>query len=323
MSLWDAALDRSIVLSFDATGFARHARGFDPDALAPSLEGRVALVTGANAGIGRATAAALAGRGATVYLLCRDRGRGAEAQAALRSQAGHPRVHAVELDVSDLEAVRALPGRIPEPRVDVLVHNAGVLPAARAESLQGHEVTWATHVLGPLALTAGLHDRLRSAPEGRVIFVSSGGMYAQRLRLDDREWRARAYDGVAAYAQTKRMQVELTELLAARAAGFTAHAMHPGWADTASVQASLPRFHRVTKRILRTAEQGADTVVFLAAARALDPATGGFWFDRRPAPTHLLSRTRARPGDPEALWTVALAEAGLSVDAFGPTSAAG
>lgn len=302
-----------MVFAFDASGFRRHARDFDDGDLADDLEDRVVVVTGANAGIGRATSAALARRGATVYLLCRDPGRGQEAQGSLRSEAGHDRVHALTLDVSDLDAVRRLAADFPTDRVDALVHNAGVLPDERRTTAQGHETTWATHVLGPLALTYGLRPKLRAAPEGRVIFVSSGGMYTQRLDLEDLEWEARPYDGVTAYAQTKRMQVVLAELLAERLreSGVTAHAMHPGWADTRSVRTSLPRFHKLTQRILRTPEQGADTVVFLAAAHHLDPATGGFWFDRRPAPTHMLARTRERPGDREAFWARAAEDAGL------------
>jgi dehydrogenase/reductase SDR family protein 12 len=313
VGLLDAALDRSVVFSFDATGFRWHARRFEADALLDDLRERVAVVTGANAGIGRATSAALARRGATVFLLCRDPVRGREAQDSLRNEAGHDRVHAVTLDVSDLDAVRRVTAALPTDRVDALVHNAGVLPAERRTTAQGHETTWATHVLGPLALTHGLASRLRAAPEGRVIFVSSGGMYTQRLDMQDLEWAARPYDGVVAYAQTKRMQVVLAEHLAARLRedGVTVHAMHPGWADTGSVRTALPRFHALTQRILRTPEQGADTVVFLAAARRLEPPTGGFWFDRGPAPTHMLARTRERPGDREALWARAAAEAGL------------
>lgn len=315
MGLFDKLLDGSIVFSFDASGFRRHAKRFDPAALEDDLEGRVALITGANAGIGRAASTALAERGATVYLLCRSPERGEEARDAIRAAAGQDRVHLAILDVTDLDAVRRLPSNVPEERVDVLVHNAGLLPETRQESPQGHELTWAAHVLGPLALTAGLLDRLEAA-KGRVIFVSSGGMYTQRLDLEDVEWRERDYDGVTAYAQTKRMQVELTELLAERLRplGVSVHAMHPGWADTRSVRDSLPRFHRVTQRILRTAEQGADTVVFLAAARRLDPETGAFWFDRAPAPRHLRPGTRATPADVAELWSRATREAGVDPD---------
>lgn len=303
MSLLDAALDASIVFSFDRTGFRRHARSFVPGDLDVRLDGAVCLVTGANSGIGLATTRALAARGAAVRLLCRREAAGREALEAIAAETGNRDLRLDLLDVSDLATVRRYAAALPDPRVDVLVHNAGVLPAAREVTPDGLERTFATHVAGPWALTLALEERLRRAAPGRVIFVSSGGMYTQRLSLDDVDWRRRPYDGVTAYAQTKRMQVVLAELLAERwrGQGIVVHAMHPGWADTPAVRSSLPRFWRLTRRILRTPEEGADTVVWLAAAREAAERTGELWFDRRPRPTHLLRRTREDPADRAAL----------------------
>jgi NAD(P)-dependent dehydrogenase (short-subunit alcohol dehydrogenase family) len=188
--------------------------------------------------------------------------------------------------------------------VDVLVHNAGVLPDDRIETADGNELTLATAVLGPLLLTQLLLPKLRAAGNARVIFVSSGGMYTQRLSLRDPQWRQRRFDGVEAYAQAKRMQVVLAEMLAERLAddGIAVNAMHPGWADTAAVRSSLPRFHSATKYILRSAEEGADTVLWLAASDAARDRTGLFWFDRRPRRTHFVSRSRETDSDRRALW---------------------
>jgi NAD(P)-dependent dehydrogenase (short-subunit alcohol dehydrogenase family) len=138
-----------------------------------------------------------------------------------------------------------------------------------------------------------------------VIFVSSGGMYTRRLDLSDLGWEQRPYDGVLAYAQTKRMQVVLAEQWAQALAGsgVTVHAMHPGWAETAGVRGSLPRFHALTRRVLRTPEQGADTIVWLAVRRPAPP-TGGFWFDRRARSTHYLPWTREAPADRDRLWAM-------------------
>ena len=302
MGFLDGLKDASLYLSFDRTGFERHAREFRAEDLALDLAGRVALVTGANSGIGRATAAALLERGAEVWLLCRDPGRGREAEAAL--QAAHPRGRArlAVLDVSDLGAVRAFADAAPA-RIDLLVHNAGVLPAARQLSRDGLELTLATHVAGPWTLTRRLEDRLRAAGSARVVWVASGGMYARRLSLRDLDWSARRWDGVAAYAQTKRMQVVLSGLLAERlrGTGVVSHAMHPGWADTPAVQTSLPRFWRFTRDRLRTPEQGADTVVWLCLAPLPGRTSGAFWFDRAPAPEHLLPWTREDPADRQEL----------------------
>jgi NAD(P)-dependent dehydrogenase (short-subunit alcohol dehydrogenase family) len=199
----------------------------------------------------------------------------------------------------------------------VLVHNAGVLPEQRLASPDGHELTLATHVLGPWALTQALLPRLQASTDARIVFVSSGGMYTQRLSLDDCEWLRRPYDGVTAYAQTKRMQVVLAQLLAAELPGarLTVSSMHPGWADTPAVRSSLPRFWKAMQGRLRTPAEGADTVVWLAASPAARGRSGLFWFDRRPRSTHLLPLTRESRVDREALRK-------LCREATSPTDAA-
>lgn len=299
--LW---LDASPLGSFDRTGFARHAAAFDPDDLAVDLSGRRCLITGANSGIGFATALALADLGGEVVLLCRNAERGRAALAQIRSRSGNQRVSLVTLDVSDLASIdRALPELAATP-VDVLVHNAGVLPDARSESPQGLELCFATHIAGPQRLTAGLREALRDAGGARVIWVSSGGMLTRRLDLRDTQWTRRGYDGTLAYAETKRAQVVLSELWASAFADsdVSVNSMHPGWADTPAVASSLPRFHRITEAILRTPEEGADTVVWLAASAAAAELNGAFVFDRQAVRTHWLPQTRESTADRAALW---------------------
>jgi NAD(P)-dependent dehydrogenase (short-subunit alcohol dehydrogenase family)/peroxiredoxin len=306
-------VDPFILSSFDRTGFRIHSLRFQPDDLDVDLAGRRCLVTGANSGIGFETSLALADLGADVVLLCRSRERGEAAAAQIRERTGSKRVSLEVLDVSDLASVREAGARLGEAPVDVLVHNAGVLPDRRAETRDGIELTLATHVIGPFLLTKLLRRRLEASRDGRVIWVSSGGMYTRRLALDDPNWETRSYDGVVAYAETKRAQVVLAELWAEELAGTSVvvSSMHPGWADTPAVQTSLPRFHRATRRILRTPAEGADTVVWLAACpRARE--TGRFWFDREPRSTHLLRFTRETSEDRRALWALCerLAERG-------------
>ncbi len=316
-AIFDSVLDRSIVFSFDRSGFLRHARGFHPGDLDVDLAGRVCLVTGANSGIGRAAAMALAHRGADLWLLCRDRARGREVVTSIRRSTNNRRVHLEVVDVSHLAAVRAFAARFAPARVDVLIHNAGVLPATREETAEGLELTLATNVIGPFLLTHLLQPKLAAAGGARVIFVSSGGMYLQRLSLDDLQWTRRSFDGVAAYAQTKRMEVVLTELLARRWSRerIAVHAMHPGWADTPGVRTSIPRFWRLMRSRLRTAEQGADTLVWLAVAPAASLRSGRLWFDRAPAPTDLLPFTGERRRDRTRLWRACQRLAGLAAEA--------
>ena len=318
MSLLDRMLDRSILWSFDRSGFRRHARAFAPGDLDRRLDGRVIALTGANSGLGLATATALAGMGAELWMLCRD---GAKAEAArARILEAHPgaTLHLHPLDLSDWGSVDAA-AALPAPHLDVLIHNAGVLPAERTVLPTGLERTLATNLVGPLRLTARLLPKLRAASAPRVVHVSSGGMYAQRLDLGRLNKTAGGFDGVKAYAQTKRAQVILNAQLAERWRGhIQSHAMHPGWADTPGVRTSIPRFFKVTKGILRTPAQGADTTVWLASAN-LDPASSGtFWFDRRPAPLHLGRGTRESPAEREALWAQLLDWAGLDAAALAP-----
>lgn len=300
---WNWLLDRTIALSFDRSGFRRHARRFGADDLAVDMHGRICVVTGANTGIGRAVAAGLAQRGADVWLLCRDEGRGGEAVADIRAATGNPRVWLEPIDLSQPDAIRACVARFVPRQVHVLVHNAGVLPATRRTTADGLEQTFATNVVGPFLLTHLLRPKLASG-DARVIFVSSGGMYPTRLSLDDLLWQERAFDGVSAYAQTKRMQVVLAEMMARRfrSDGIAVHAMHPGWADTPGVRTSLPRFWRLMRGRLRTAEEGADTVLWLALTARERLGSGQFWFDRAAQPTHLLPWTRETGRERLRLW---------------------
>jgi NAD(P)-dependent dehydrogenase (short-subunit alcohol dehydrogenase family) len=302
----DVLLDPTIVFSFDRTGYQRHAASFEPSDLDVDLRGRICLITGSNSGVGRAAALALAKLGAHVRLLCRSEARGLEARDQIRTESGNSEVHLDAVDVSSLASIHALCERLPVNRVDVLVHNAGLMVPERRLSPDGLEVTFATHVLGPFLLTQLLRPRLERSQDARVITVTSGGMYSARLDLRDLAGSERPWDGVRAYAQTKRMQVVLSEEMARRWGSEALHfeAMHPGWADTNAVREALPRFWRLTRGILRSPAQGADTIVWLAAVAALPPGNGRLWFDRAPRRTHLLPSTRETDRDRQELWRV-------------------
>jgi NAD(P)-dependent dehydrogenase (short-subunit alcohol dehydrogenase family) len=302
-----AVVDPLIIPSFDRTGFRIHSLAFDPGDLDVDLSDRRCLITGANSGIGFETALALADLGAEVVLLCRNAERGDQAAEQIRERTGNPRVKLEQVDLSNLGSVRSVVSRLADGPVDILVHNAGVLPDERIETPGGLELTFATHVAGPFLLTRLLRPQLEKSVDARVIWVSSGGMYTRRLDLDAPSWtRRKGYDGVLAYAETKRAQVVLSELFADAFAGTSVkvNAMHPGWADTPAVRDSLPRFHRVTEQILRTPAEGADTVVWLAACPRLHDVSGRFFFDREERRTHYLPTTRESEEDRRGLWSL-------------------
>lgn len=301
----DRATDRLIPVGYSRIGYA--IRSLDWEALpADALAGKVALVTGANSGLGKAAVTGLARLGARVHMLVRNRERGQTARDEIATAVPGADLHLEEADVSRLDSVRAFAAdfRSRQPALHVLVHNAGVLSEHRLVTEDGNELTLATHVLGPFLLTRLLTTELRAAAPGRVIWVSSGGMYAKRLPAHDLQYERGEYKGAAAYARTKRMQVILAEQWAGLLpAGETVvHSMHPGWADTSGVAASLPGFYRATRPLLRTPGQGADTIVWLAASDRARLTTGEFWHDRAPRPTHYLSSTRETEAERDLLW---------------------
>jgi dehydrogenase/reductase SDR family protein 12 len=297
--------DTLALYSFNRMGFELNRRGFDPDDLPHDAGGRVALVTGANSGIGLATSMELARRGFSVWMLCRDRGRGAAARDAVARASANERVHLGLVDVSSLGSIRRFARECPLDRIDVLVHNAGVLPRKKELTGDGIELTFATNVAGPFALTSWLLDRLSRSSDARVVFVASGGLYLQRLDLSLLDAPAAPFDGTRAYASAKRAQVILAHMLAERVADrapITFASMHPGWVDTTALRTSLPTFHGAMRRVLRTPDQGADTVVWLAASDRPRGTRGELWFDRRVALQYPLPWTRESPGARDELF---------------------
>ena len=307
----DSLLDRTVAPGFTKVGSAvrRKLPTWPDDAAPDALAGRTALVTGASSGLGTATAEGLARLGARVVLVVRDADAGAATARELERVVPGARVSVATCDGSDLDDVRRFAEQLDVDRVDVLVHNAGAMPPRRTESAQGHEQTMALHVLGPVLMTDLLSPRMTG---GRVVLVTSGGMYGQRLRPDDPEFRQGEYSPTTAYARSKRAQVELLPVLLRRwgSKGIRVDATHPGWADTPGLDSSLPAFRRLTRPFLRDADDGADTTVWLAGA---DPdETGRLWHDRRPRPTHLLPKTRTGDVERELMWEWVVKQTALS-----------
>jgi NAD(P)-dependent dehydrogenase (short-subunit alcohol dehydrogenase family) len=302
----DRLLDQLIAPGFSRIGYETRRRlDHWRDLSSYDMAGKRVVLTGVTSGIGAAAAEVLHRIGADLLVVGRDATRTEASAARLRAQAGRGSVDVLIADVGDLTAIEAIGEVLAQTRLDVLIHNAGALSAERHLTAQGHEQTVATHVLGPFRLTTLLLDALRQS-SGRVITVASGGMYSASLpELGDTiELSAADYDGTKQYARAKRAQVTLSEMWAAREPQIHFHAMHPGWADTPGVQTALPAFRRLTKPILRTSAQGADTVVWLAADDEPGASSGRFWSDRAVRPIHKTASTR-RGDAPErraALW---------------------
>ncbi len=304
-SLIDTVMDLTVLPGYTKLGFGVRRRAWE-DRPPGDLHGKTVMVSGATSGLGLAAAEGFARLGARLILLSRDRGRGEKACEQIRSGSPEVQVELAMCDLGELRSVRAFAQRFTAAgeQLDVLVNNAGVMCAERTLSGDGIELTFATNVLGPFLLTNLLVGALERNSGGRIINVSSGGMYAQRLHVEDLQMVEEKFDGTTAYARTKRAQVVLTELWAQRLAerGVTCNSMHPGWADTPGLADSLPGFYKLTRRALRSAAEGADTIVWLGAAPAEQTGTGGFWHDRRRRPTHRLPLTHETERDRLTLW---------------------
>ncbi|MEO6469168.1 MAG: SDR family NAD(P)-dependent oxidoreductase [Acidimicrobiia bacterium] len=286
---------------------------------------KVIVITGATSGLGLTAAQQLAAAGARIEVVARNPKKAADVCTQLNAEIPGSAA-SVTADMGDLDSVRSAASELltRHDHIDTLIHCAGALDSTYGRSPQGIEQTVASQVVGPFLLTGLLLDALRSATAPRVVWVSSGGMYSQPLTVDRLEMTAADYDGSTAYARAKRAQVTLAEMWAQRTAadGIQVHAMHPGWADTPGVARSLPTFRKLMGPLLRTTEEGADTLVWLAASDELPPkSSGSFWLDRRPRGIHRLKKTRESdtPTERRALWDWCEAQSGWT---FPPSSVA-
>ena len=251
------------------------------------MAGRVCVVTGASGGIGKAAAAGLAARGATVVLVVRSRERGEAARDEIARATGSRALHVVLADLSRQADVRRAADEVRTAvgAVHVLLNNAATYTARRKVTEDGIELQWAVNHLAPFLLTNLLMPALAAARSARVVTVSSNAHRSAVLRWDDVQMKRGFYRGLRQYCNTKLANLLFTRELARRAAGdgVTANALHPGVVATELLLGGFPPL-RLVRRWMRTPEQGAATALYLATDPAVAGVTGEYFIDNRPVP---------------------------------------
>jgi NAD(P)-dependent dehydrogenase (short-subunit alcohol dehydrogenase family) len=268
---------------------------------------KTVVVTGANSGVGLATATELARRGATVVMACRSASRGEQALKEARQRSGSEKLELMLCDLGSLESVRnfarELQGR--HPVLDVLINNAGVITVKRETTADGFESQLGVNHLGHFLLTNLLLEPLKRAPQGRIINVSSGAHKTGAIHWEDPHL-TRSFGVWKAYSQSKLANILFTKALAERLRGtpVTANSLHPGAVGSNFGVDRRTGFGKPVMAFLGlfflTPEQGAETSVYLAASDEVTAVSGEYFYRKKRAPVSKKAQDRESA---ERLWS--------------------
>ena len=297
-----------------------------------SLQGRVAVVTGATGGLGEETARALASVDAKVILAGRNVERGESVAEAIRNETGNPGAEFLRIDLADLKSVRQFAEGLRDrvDRVDILINNGAVMACPFSRTVDGHELQLATNHLSHFLLTIAVLPLLGAATNPRVVCVSSGAHWMGGVDLADLDYRERSYEPWSAYGQSKTANALFALELHRRFGneGLLAYSLHPGAIHTElgrNVEASnaVP----VPSELMKTVPQGAATQVWAATAPELILHGGKYLEDcalgvERDGPTRESTALGVAPhardaASAEQLWDLSCEMIGIEVPSYG------
>jgi len=264
------------------------------------MQDKICLVTGANSGVGKATALGLARMGATVVMVCRNQAKGEEAQKEVQAQSGNSDVHLLLADLSSQQSIRKLVAQFQQQfsQLHVLINNAGTTLLSRRETVDGLEKTFAVNYLAPFLLTNLLLDTLKASAPARIVNVSSDSHEAGYINMDDLQSK-NDYSFMKVYGQSKLALVLFTYELARRleGTGVTVNALHPGFVATNIGQSDVGPFARVIAKAMMlfgtSPEKGAATSLYLASSPDVANVTGKYFEKSKLHPSAPISHDEA------------------------------
>ena len=282
-----------------------------------TMQGKICLITGANSGIGKATALGLARMGATVVLVSRDRARGEQAQSEIKAQSGNPNIDLLLADLSSQKSIRQLADDFKQrySQLHVLINNAGVFSPRKRLTVDGIDMVFAVNQLAPFLLTNLLLDVLKASAPARIVNVSSDSHEANYLKLDDLQ-SEKHYRPMRAYGQSKLALVLFTYELARRleGTGVTANCLHPGFVATNIAQRDLPPIVRLLAKPIFlfgiSPEEGAKTSIYLASSPDVEGVTGKYFVKSVPRQSAPLTHDESLQ---HRLWQVCAVMTGLTL----------
>src|SRR6266480_3304768 len=249
-----------------------------------SMQGKICVVTGANSGIGKATALELAQMSATVVMVCRDRARGEEARSEITTKSRNNAVDLLQADLSSQQSIRQLVENFQQhyTHLHVLINNAGAAFTGRRETVDGLEMTFAVNYLAPFLLTHLLLDVLKASAPARIVNVSSNSHKSGYIQMDDLQ-EEKHYRSMRVYGQSKLAVVLFTYELARRLQGMgvTANCLHPGFVATHFGQRDAGAAFRLLVKVIgsfgTSPEKGAKTSIYLASSPDVEGVTGTYF----------------------------------------------
>lgn len=282
------------------------------------MKDRIVMVTGATAGIGKATALEIARLGATVIVVGRNGAKSEKVVGWIKEETGNPNVAYMLADLSSIRQTKALAEQYKAryDRLHVLVNNVGAIFLSRGETVDGIENTFAlNHLVGYFLLTNSLLPVIQSSAPARIVSVSSGAHFRDRIHFEDLQLE-QGYNAMKAYAQSKLANVMFTYELARRleGTGVTANTLHPGFVASNFVVTNNPRWTKIVRKILNpfaiSLAEGAKTSVYLATSPEMEGVTGKYFEECRAKRSSEASYNLA---DQKRLWDVSEEMLGIKV----------